>query len=98
MKNQAQTNRASSGDIKPAQLPPPGSVMPKKNERKRITLIVSAVLDDSIELFSLATGRTKSEIVITALSEFLSRHNIDPSQDRRTALRALLQIDTTADH
>jgi len=66
--------------------------MPNSNERKRITLIVSATLDHNIELFSLATGRMKTDIVITALSEFLQRHNVDPNQDRRTAVRDLLQV------
>lgn len=70
-------------------------VMPSGNERKRITLIVTATLDHNIELFSLATGRMKTEIVVTALSEFLERHNIDPTQDRRTAVRDLLQVGST---
>lgn len=65
-------------------------VMPAKNDRKRITLIVSATLDYNIELFSFATGRMKTEIVVTALSEFLQRNNIDPTQDRRDAVRDLL--------
>jgi hypothetical protein len=75
-----------------AALPPPGSVMPSRQDRKRITLIVSATLDHNIELFSLATGRMKTEIVVTALSEFLARHNVDPQQDRRSAIRDLLNV------
>ena len=70
----------------------PRFVMPTKDDRKRITLIITATLDHNIELFSLATGRMKTEIVIAALSEFLQRHNIDPHQDRRTAVRDLLQV------
>lgn len=72
--------------------PPPHFVMPTKSERKRITLIVTATLDHNIELFSLATGRMKTEIVATALSEFLQRQNIDPNQDRRHAVRDLLRV------
>jgi hypothetical protein len=71
--------------------PTPRFVMPAKNERKRVTLIVTTTLDHNIELFSLATGRRKTEIGVTALSEFLQRQNIDPTQDRRTAVRDLLQ-------
>jgi hypothetical protein len=66
--------------------------MPPKGERKRITLIVTATLDHNIELFSLATGQLKTEIVIDALSEYLKRHNVDPAQDRRGAVREMLQI------
>jgi hypothetical protein len=84
----AQTN----GMLATSSPPPPRFVMPNKSERKRITLIVNATLDHNIELFSLATGRMKTEIVVTALSEFLERHNIDPNQDRRTAVRDLLQV------
>jgi len=76
--------------------PPPRFVMPTKDERKRITLIVTATLDHNIELFSLATGRLKTEIVVTALSEFLQRQNIDPNQDRRHAVRDLLRVDGSA--
>lgn len=77
-------------------LPPPRFVMPTKDERKRITLIITATLDHNIELFSLATGRMKTEIVITALSEFLQRQHIDPNQDRRSAVRDLLQVNGTS--
>jgi hypothetical protein len=78
-------------------LSPPRFVMPAKNERKRITLIITATLDHNIELFSLATGRMKTDIVVTALSEFLQRQNIDPTQDRRRAVRHLLQGADSAD-
>jgi hypothetical protein len=99
MSGAAPHNGAGSLPAKPnsATVPPlPLSrfVMPAKNDRKRITLIVSATLDYNIELFSFATGRMKTEIVVAALSEFLQRNNIDPTQDRRGAVRDLLHAPT----
>ena len=95
-KNGAPSNGAVNGSAqtngtRATSLPPARFAMPNKNDRKRITLIVSATLDHNIELFSLATGRMKTEIVITALSEFLRRNNVDPNQDRRTAVSELLR-------
>ena len=87
---------AHANGTRATSLPPPRFVMPTKDERKRITLIITATLDHNIELFSLATGRMKTEIVIAALSEFLQRQNINPNQDRRSAVRDLLQANGTS--
>lgn len=85
-----ESHSASRNGAQATTLPPPRFVMPTKTERKRITLIINATLDHNIELFSLATGRMKTDIVVTALSEFLERNNVDPHQDRRNAVRDLL--------
>ena len=96
--NGAESSPAKSNGMLSTSLSSPRFVMPNNNERKRITLIVSATLDHNIELFSLATGRMKTDIVVTALSEFLQRHNVDPNQDRRTAVRDLLQVSASVGH
>jgi len=51
---------------------------------------MSQALDDSIEMYCIATGRKKTEVVMTALKEFLERNNIDPFLDRRAQLEGLL--------
>jgi hypothetical protein len=58
--------------------------------RARITLVMSQALDDSIEIYCLATSRKKTEVVMTALTEFLQRNHVDPFLDRRAQLQKLV--------
>jgi len=51
-------------------------------KRKRVTLIVYEMLDKNIELFAVATNRTKTEIVEEALADYLRKRNINPCQDQ----------------
>lgn len=69
---------------------PEWASLPPQSERTRITLMMSTALDRNIELYAIASGRKKTEVVLTALSEFLKDEGIQLEQGQASYVLRLL--------
>ncbi len=64
--------------------------IPSRADRKRITLIVSSVLDQNLELYGMISGKLKTEIVASALAEYLTNRGMNPFENRTERLRQVI--------
>ena len=48
--------------------------------KKRLTLLMPAVLDRNLEIFSAKEGTIKTHVVIDALTEFLMKRGVQPDK------------------
>jgi len=54
--------------------------------KRVVTLRVPTVLDQNIEAFSITQGRLKSEIIIEAITMYLTNNNLQPNKPPRLSL------------
>ncbi len=48
--------------------------------KKRLTLLMPAVLDRNLEIFSAKEGTLKTYVIIDALTEFLTKRGVQPDK------------------
>jgi hypothetical protein len=51
--------------------------VPPATDKKRVTFVIPATLDQGIEFYCAGTGKTKNEAATTALAEFIHSRRAD---------------------
>jgi len=53
------------------------TAFPAATDKKRVTFVIPATLDQGIEFYCAGTGKTKNEAATTALAEFIHSRKTD---------------------
>lgn len=69
------------------------------SEKKiRITLFMTEIVDKNLELYCMATAKTKTEVVNSTLAQFLREQGIDPYKDHTATVHSAVYTALTNGH
>lgn len=93
MKTSAHAVRANTQNAAPAtqQANTHDTHFEDKPRKARVTLVINTAIDKNVELFCIANNRKKTDVVVTALTEYLQRNSVQsPTQNPSARIAALL--------
>jgi hypothetical protein len=67
-----------------------------ETKRARVTLILSQTLDQNVELLCMVQGQKKTDVVQSALREYLIKNGVkNPDLDHKENVRGMLKLKTS---